>query len=135
MKLQAKILAILLLVVSVSAMAATEPSKTEAVAKILPSGNRDLLKLLYFNPGEKQVKIKFYGTKGTIYKEKISDSQFKDGFIKFYDVSTLEPGNYWVEIADSERKVTYNVTFTKETMWVTYWNNYLPRNQAIALKD
>lgn len=135
MKLQVKILAVLLLVAGIStASMATDPKKTDVAVKILPSGKSGLLKLLYVNPGQKNVEIKFYGTKGLLFAENVKSNRFKDGFIKFYDIKELKPGTYWLEVIDTEQSVKYEIALTKNTMWVNYWDNYLPADQAVAMK-
>ncbi|GAA0892018.1 hypothetical protein GCM10009122_16970 [Fulvivirga kasyanovii] len=130
MKPQFKLL-LLFLLIGAGAMA-QDQQNSQIGAKILPTGEKGLVKLLYVNPGEKQVSVNFYGEKGLLFNEKIKSNQFKNGFVKYYDLKSLKPGKYWVEIADSEISVRYEMTFTEETMWVSYWNNYMPQTGLAA---
>lgn len=113
---------------------AQDQQSNQTGAKILPSGEKGLVKLLYVNPREKQVSVNFYGEKGLLFNEKIKTHQFKNGFIKYYDLKSLKPGKYWIEIADSEMLVKYEMTFTDSTMWVSYWNSYLPKTEIAAVR-
>ncbi|UII33966.1 hypothetical protein LVD17_09075 [Fulvivirga ulvae] len=131
MKLQFKLLLFFLLI---GAGAMAQDQQSQIGAKILPSAEKGLVKLLYVNPGEKQVSINFYGEKGLLFNEKIKSNQFKNGFIKYYDLKSLKSGKYWIEIADSEISVRYEMIFTDETMWISYWNNYLPQTEVAAVK-
>ncbi|MBL6446053.1 hypothetical protein JMN32_07030 [Fulvivirga sp. 29W222] len=128
--LQHKIL-LLLLLISSGALA-QGPQGDQIGAKILPSGERGIVKLLYVNPGESQVSINFYGKKGLLFNEEIKSNQFKNGFIKYYDLKSMKSGSYWVEIADSEMSIRYEIIFTDDIMWVSYWNNYTPQTEVAA---
>lgn len=143
MKLQFKLLAVLLLVagISTATMAQNsdeqEPKKKETAVKILPSGDAGLLKLLYVNAGEKKVEVKMYDENGLLFKEDVRGNRFKgtDGFIKFYNISELKPGTYWLEVTDSQRSVKHEMSMTEDgTMWVNYWDNFMPVNQVVALE-
>lgn len=131
MKLPTKILMMVIVLAGMTTMA-FRPIDSDPVARILPSGDRGLLKLLYYNPGEKSVQITFYDATGIIFRERLKSYQFKNGFVKNYDVRNLKDGIYWVEISDSELSVKYQVSFEEDKMWVNYWNNYSPQHQAIA---
>lgn len=134
MKLQVKILAVLILVAGIStASMATDPKKKDVAIKILPSGKAGLVKLLYVNPDEKAAVVTLHSANGVIFTETVRSSRFNKGFIKLYDVSMLKSGTYWLEVQDSELSVKYELALKDGNMWVNYWNNYLP-SSVVAMK-
>lgn len=136
MKLSTTIFAALLTVVSLNLTAATNPDQQqEPVVKVLPSAEAGLVKLLYVNNEQKQVNITFYDADGMIIKDKIKAKKFEGGFVKMYDLSELDPGKYWVKIADSNTEVKYEIIHsTEKPVIASYWNNSLSTEKIIASK-
>jgi hypothetical protein len=125
MKLTTTLLAIIISAFSFTTKAADTENK-ETVVRLLPSKEAGFVKILYMNPTEKKVEIKFYGEKGLIIKEQIRSNRFKGGFIKVYDLSKLKTGDYRIEIVDAGMSITYPFTFdgNKQLVWAKQWNNY-----------
>jgi hypothetical protein len=131
MKLQTKMIAVLLLVAtSLSAFSVNPPDQKKNV-QVLPAAS-GILKVLYMNEGEKKVTVKMYDASGLIYQDEVKIKDDK-GFIKRYDVSQVEGTEFWIEIGDSKISTKFHVTKNgKGNFYATYWDEFTPAVNVVA---
>lgn len=132
MKLQAKMIAVLLLVAtSMSAFSVNPPDQKKNV-QVLPAA-AGTLKILYMNEGEKKVTVKMFDATGLIYQDEVKLKD-ENGFIKRYDVSQVEGTDFWIEIGDSKMSTKFHVTINeKGTLYATYWDEFSPVKNTVAV--
>jgi len=92
-------------------------AQNEAIqAKVLPS-QKGMIKVIYSNPTEEPVEIKFSDRDGIIKKDKISGESFDNGFAKRYKIKRQSGDAFWVEINSQDVSVTYKMTSTRNGLW------------------
>ena len=80
-----------------------------AVAKVLPTSGKGVIKLLVSdNPG-KTVSVRFYNEDGLIASDLIKGKDAK-GFIKKYDLSRVIPRQFWMTVDTENSSFTYAMT-------------------------
>jgi len=132
MKTQIKLLATLLLITSSFAAFSIDPPADTKNVQVLPA-TAGTLKVLYFNPNEKNVTVRIYDEKGLLFKDLVKIEKEQNGFIKRYDVSEIKSAEFWVEIGDNDQSSKFRVTQdTKGNIWATYWDDYRQQGEALA---
>jgi hypothetical protein len=118
MKTKTTFIATLLFLGAMSFATVKSHAQGDPAIKILPTSQRGVLKVLYAYPNAKPVFIEFADNSGVLVNDKIKKAYTK-GFSKKYDLNNLQPGNYWVTITSPEVTVTYKLSRSKETKWVS----------------
>ncbi len=132
MKTQIKLLATVFLLVSSFAAFSIDPPANKTNVQVLPA-TAGTLKVLYFNPDEKNVTVRIYDEKGLLFKDLVKIDKDQDGFIKRYDVSEIKCSEFWVEIGDKDQATKFRVTQdAKGNLWASYWDNYKQPGEALA---
>lgn len=102
-------LAVVLSLAFVSASAQT----VEPAVKIIPAAQPGVFKVIYAYDTNQAVKVKFFNKSGLLELDNVRPEKFSNGFSKKYDVSNIESGDFWVEVASSNVSVTYKMTKSK----------------------
>jgi len=111
---------------------ASDPIGKNPQVKLLPT-EAGMVKVLYVNDIEKKVSIKIFGQEGLLIKDKVKLADDDNGFLRSYNLKELEPGIYWIEIADSSMSVKYQVTYqNNQIVWAKYWDGMLPADEGLA---
>jgi len=111
---------------------ASDPIGKIPQVKLLPT-EAGMVKVLYVNDIEKKVSIKIFGQEGLLIKDKVKLADDDNGFLRSYNLKELEPGIYWIEIADSSMSVKYQVTYqNNQIVWAKYWDGMLPADEGLA---
>ena len=132
MKTQAKFLAIVLLIASSMTAFAVNPPDSKKNIQVLPA-QAGTLKVLYFNPTEKNVTIRMYNDNGLLFKDVVKVNKEEQGFIKRYDVSQIECQEFWVEIGDKDQASKFRIKKdAKGNLWATYWDDYQQTGSVLA---
>lgn len=100
--------------------------------RILPT-TPGYVKVLYVNNSAAVVNVRISGLDGTIMNDKVKLTKGSKGFLKFYNLKALEPGNYWVEISDAGMEVRYEISFQpNQVVWARHWDSLLPEGEGLA---
>ena len=85
--------------------------KDESQAKVAIMQGRDVMKLVYLSDSEDKVNVSLYTAKG----QKLLSTNIKntDGFIKPFNFTQLEEGEYTFEITDNSGTIVENVTYDR----------------------
>ena len=134
MKTKTILLAVLLILgmgtVASEAKAITEPP----VVKLLPISKNGMLRVLVNNPNHTSVRINFYKGDVILTRDKVYPKEYDKGFIKRYDLGLLKPGDYTISVVSSGITITYDVEVRRDKkVWARYWNNFLDKEQRVAL--
>lgn len=84
--------------------------------KIVPA-QKNMIKVIYTNPSEQQVEVKFVDDNGLIKRDKINGQTFGHGFAKKYKVQRNSDDSFWVQINSQDMSVTYKMTSTRNGLW------------------
>lgn len=107
MKTRTIILASLVTLFSVSLYA---QQTSEPAVKILPTDEKEVLKVLYAYDTDQAVEVKFLSEDGVLTRDNIKASAFQNGFSKKYDVRNIKSANFWIEVSSPSLTVTYKMT-------------------------
>ncbi len=77
--------------------------------KIIPTAQKDIIKVIYAYNSEEAVSVKFSNREEVLKTDKISAKDFQGGFSKKYDVERMDNKPFWVEISNSTLSVTYRM--------------------------
>lgn len=111
---------ILALVVMLSAAFATNAQSIEPAVKILPAGEKGMLKVLYAYDAQDNVDVKFIGENGLLKSDRIKAGSFSKGFSKKYDVRRIKDKSFWVEVSSAELTVRYKLIEGKDGNFIPY---------------
>lgn len=106
--------------------------------KILPHQVHNELRVMYVGSEAAALKIEIRGQGKTITRDYIKAGSFDKGFIRLYDVSRLNDGEYTllVNAGDFEAEHTFTVA-ADQHLWAQYWhealNQHLDKSQVAAL--
>jgi hypothetical protein len=77
--------------------------------KIIPTTQKDVIKVIYAYNSEEVVSVKFSNREEELKTDKISPKEFDGGFSKKYNVEKMDDKPFWVEISNSALTVTYRM--------------------------
>jgi opacity protein-like surface antigen len=95
------------------AFSAASAQSVEPAVKIIPAAQPGVFKVIYAYDTDQAVKVKFFNKSGLLELDNVRPEKFSNGFSKKYDVSNIESGDFWVEVAASNISVTYKMTKSK----------------------
>ena len=93
--------------------------------KILPTDNKDIIKVLYALETNEPVKVKFLTKEGVVGSDKIK-GEFPIGLSKRYDVGEINDQEFWVEISTPLLSMTYRIEPSKDK------KNFTPHLEKIS---
>jgi len=100
---------ILALVVMLSAALATQAQAFEPAVKILPTGEKGILKVVYAHDAQSNVDVKFLGENGLLEWDRIKADSFSKGFSKKYNVRNIREKSFSIEISAADLTVRYKM--------------------------
>ena len=106
-------------------------SLDESRVKIIPTANRDELKVIYAIETTEPLKVKFLTENGVVASDKIKGS-FPKGLLKRYDVSNINDHDFWVEISSPEMSLTYRIVPSANKQSFTPYLEKVTYNQVLV---
>lgn len=104
--------------------------------KILPSGEKGVIKLLFAMKTDESVDVKFYSDGAMMKRDRITGGPYEKGLMKRYDVSSIDNKDYWIEVSSAHLKVTYRVRPSRDRKtFIPHLENATFTNLAVAVKD
>ena len=85
----------------------------ESPVKILPTADRNVLKVHYAVETTTPVSVKFLTEKGIVDQDKIKGS-YLSGLSKRYDVARINDQDFWIEVSSAEMTVKYHIVPSKD---------------------
>lgn len=76
--------------------------------KVLPSSERNVLKIIYAENSQPVTVTFFSGKK--VYGKDIESKAYATGFQKKYDVSNISERTFWITVASAKSSATYRMT-------------------------
>jgi hypothetical protein len=77
--------------------------------KILPSADRDILKVLFVSEINEPVTVTFFKGSEIVATDKISGRSYSKGFLKKYDVGSINDKDFTIEVKSAHQSATYKV--------------------------
>jgi hypothetical protein len=97
-----------------SASIITNAQQDEPAVKILPTNEKGVLKVLYAYPAERNVLVKFFDGEILLSTDKVKGENLTAGFMKKYDVSSIDSKSFWIEVSGADVSVTYKLIKSKD---------------------
>jgi hypothetical protein len=98
--------------------------------KLLPA-KTGFIKVLYVNSDEKRVSVHISGAEAS-YTDKVRLTAADKGFLKSYDLTSLDDGPYTIKVSDSEMSISYQVEkMEDDRIWAKYWDQFLPQPEPV----
>jgi hypothetical protein len=82
-------------------------SSAESKVKILPGATANIVKVLYAEESSSPVTVKFITNTRGEKTDKVRN--FRNGFLKRYDVSKINDADYLIEVSSDKMTVTYRI--------------------------
>ncbi len=124
---------ILALVVMLSAALATQAQSFEPAVKILPTGEKGILKVVYAHDAQSNVDVKFLGENGLLVWDRIKSESFSKGFTKKYNVRNIREKSFAIEISSAEMTVRYKMIKSKDgSAYVPYLESTTLNHPLVA---
>lgn len=107
------------LIVAVSALAFTQANaQTQPTIKVLPSSEKDMIKVMYCGKSTGAVTIRFAeGDGSSILSDKIKSKNFEKGFLKKYKLNRDTEEALLVEVSDGDAFVSYRLVANANNEW------------------
>ncbi len=125
-KLTTALMAVVILLASVSAMA-----QVEANVKILPAADAGIIKLLYAYNSEKPVTVSFYDD-ALISSDRVKGVSSPHGFLKKYDIKNITSSVFWIEIKSIDLEVTYKMEKSKSGKFIPTLERTIYKHEVVA---
>lgn len=116
MKSKIIILGVIVAALGIFSVSTTRAQSMDLPVSIIPA-QKNMIKVIYNNPSDRQVEVKFSDENGVIKKDRISGDAFAQGFAKKYKVQRNSDDTFWVEITNQDMSATYKVTSTRKGLW------------------
>lgn len=104
-----RILTLVVALLTVSGAAVNAQSSDEPAVRILRTNKPGVIKLIYAIETNEPVTVKFITDKGVAGSHQVK-GKFPKGWLKKYDVSSIDHNDFWIEIKSSQRVLKYRVT-------------------------
>jgi hypothetical protein len=103
------------------------------LVKIIPTAQKDVIKVIYGYPLQETVEVKFTNREGVIQADKIFGKEFEGGFSKKYDVERMDGQTFWVEVSNNALSVNYKLTSHKNGRWSAQLEKTTYNHPIVAL--
>jgi hypothetical protein len=118
MKTRTIVLGVVVAVISTLSVSRARAQGVEQPAvKVIPTGEKDVIKLIYGYDSQQSVDVKFMDANGIIGNDKIKGKSFEGGFSKKYKVTRESGDAFWVEVTSPELSVIYKMTAAANGKW------------------
>ena len=106
----------------------------EPPVKILPTADRNVLKVHYAVETTSPLSVKFLTEKeGIVDQDKIKGN-FQSGLSKRYDVARINDQDFWIEVASAEMTVKYHIVPSKDkSKFTSYLEKVTYNDDKVAL--
>lgn len=127
-----RILTLVVALLTVSGAAVQAQSSDEPAVRILRTPKPGIIKLIYAIETNEPLTVKFLTERGVVTSHKVKGVHPK-GWLKRYDVSSIDSQDFWIEITTPERVLTYRVSPQKSSNYVaslekTTYNHMMVRS-------
>jgi hypothetical protein len=103
-----RILTLVIALLTVSGAAVYAQSESEPAVKILRTGKPGMIKLIYAIETNEPLTVKFLTDRGVAGSHKVKGA-YPKGWLKRYDVSSIDNKEFWIEISSPQRVLTYHI--------------------------
>jgi hypothetical protein len=103
-----RILTLVVALLTVSGAAVYAQTESEPAVKIVHTNKRGVIKLIYAIETNETLTVKFLTERGVAGSHKIKGT-YPKGWLKRYDVSSIDDKDFWIEISSPQRVLTFRV--------------------------
>jgi len=103
-----RILTLVAALLTVSGAAVHAQSESEPAVKILRTGKPGVIKLIYAIETNEPLTVKFITERGVAGSHRVKGA-YPKGWLKRYDVSSIDNEDFWIEISSPQRVLTYRI--------------------------
>lgn len=105
----------------------------ESPVKILPTAERNVLKVHYAAETTAPLSVKFLTEKDGIVEQDKIKGNFQSGLSKRYDVTRINDQDFWIEVSSAEMTVKYHIVPSKDkTKFTSYLEEVTYNNDKVA---
>lgn len=105
----------------------------EPAIKVVPTSEKDVVKVIYGYHTNADVQVKFVSLDGTLKVDKINAKDFEEGFIRKYSLKDIQRNDLRVEVSGSEVSATYFLKHI-DGRWVAQLEKSSYNHPIVALK-
>ncbi len=107
-------------------------NQQEPFVKIIPTAQKDIIKVIFAYNSEEAVSVKFSNRDEVLKTDKVSPKDFEGGFSKKYNVEKMDDKPFWVEISNSALSVTYKMK-SQNGKWLAQLEKTTYTNPIVAM--
>jgi hypothetical protein len=100
--------------------------------KVVPAAGPNVIKLIY-GYNAKEVNVKFLTTDQVFKTDRISGKDFSKGFMKKYDIQSMQDIVFWIEVTSPELSVTFKLVPSSSGRWTAQLEKSTYNYSTVAL--